>query len=683
MSMTQPVPTVSDAFPVWRFRKMSPAEPNQDSVVGEFFSSVSDLPERFVRETIQNAMDARREDHLGPVKVRFGFSGAQGALTGDRKRRYIARLEDHICAVASRLSARPAATTSDDDSARRAYDPVAVLDQPLTYLTVGDFGTRGLQGDIRGNSPFEKDNHFWGFFRSIGISPKTGTEGGSWGLGKWVFTDASIINASFGVTLSVGAPGGLMMGQAVLQTHKIDAAKYPPHGSFAIPDNADDHEWLPMPSCDQGDIARLCYDFGLTRFASAQAEPGLSVIVPYPKAELTPDSIKKAVVLQYLFAIVRRDLVVEIDHPDTGPVAIDESTIESVAGDVQADNEDEASQESSASLQKLIRLVRWARDLPDREHLTAEAAEPVKGMAIDPLRQRLERGDRLAFRLDTQVRQQGSSRRESASFYVYIESDDGLDTGHDYFVRGHLRIPDMHHIRNRRARAYTYIPGQSSLAQLLRDAEGPAHARWSANSPRAAQAWVNAQTRISETRRAAEHILRALAARPVATPQYDILADLFPAEPSLAGSGSSGRPGTGEAGSGRPPGASSQPMQVTRVAGGFTVRGSPEAVAQSRRWQIKFAYDVARGNAFKRYETAVRDGIPDFSLTRGRGIRHVSEGAFVEIASDNVLHLEVDDLGTGDFQVRVIGFDDRDIIVDITPLNETTQDTADDQGAEV
>ena len=41
-------------------------------------------------------------------------------------------------------------------------------------------------------SPNPADNeHFYWFFRNIGRSGKRDEDAGSWGLGKWVFPDAS------------------------------------------------------------------------------------------------------------------------------------------------------------------------------------------------------------------------------------------------------------------------------------------------------------------------------------------------------------------------------------------------------------------------------------------------------------------------------------------------------------
>ena len=87
------------------------------------------------------------------------------------------------------IQADPSADAAERDA---IDDALARMDGPMPWVTVEDFGTTGLAGNIEANDPKEPGNHFWGFFRSIGISPKGEDAGGSWGLGKWVFPDARV-----------------------------------------------------------------------------------------------------------------------------------------------------------------------------------------------------------------------------------------------------------------------------------------------------------------------------------------------------------------------------------------------------------------------------------------------------------------------------------------------------------
>ena len=287
----------------------------ENPVQGEFFTSAADMPERLVRESIQNSMDAALGNEQ--VRVRFAFSGPQHALSATRAKPYLDELSPHLDAVTQASSPSGGlAVREEAEAVNEAYD---LLEQPLDYLVVEDFGTRGLTGDVQANGANEVGNNFWGFFRQVGISTKGQDEAGSWGLGKWVFPDASRINALIAITRRTGERDTLVMGLAILKTHELDGSRYPAYGHFAAADDADDVDWFPMPvSGDESPLflSQAENDFRLWR----GRQPGLSVIIPWPKEELTPASIARAVITQYFLPIMRGRLEVVIQHPyEEGP----------------------------------------------------------------------------------------------------------------------------------------------------------------------------------------------------------------------------------------------------------------------------------------------------------------------------------------------------------------------------
>ena len=72
----------------WRFRRMQPAELNQDPLEREFFSG-EPINERLVREAVQNSLDAGLA-HAGrgaePVRVRFSLRGRPLSAAPRRRR---------------------------------------------------------------------------------------------------------------------------------------------------------------------------------------------------------------------------------------------------------------------------------------------------------------------------------------------------------------------------------------------------------------------------------------------------------------------------------------------------------------------------------------------------------------------------------------------------------------------
>ncbi|MBO3803981.1 MAG: hypothetical protein JTT11_08975 [Candidatus Brockarchaeota archaeon] len=262
-------------------------EMNTDPVEGEFFTPQR-LTESLVREAIQNSLDAKLPQ--SQLRMRFALSGSSNRLPPEKARRYCEGLRPHIEKVAA------------DYSLPRE-------DEPMNFLVIEDFGTRGLCGDPE--QAFDSDtsgpkNDFYYFWRNIGRSSKREAERGRWGLGKTVFPAASRINAFFGLTIRADDRKRLLMGQAVLKTHTIGDIRYCPYGFFAEFDQE-----FAMPVTDQELLENFCSDFGLKR----TSEPGLSIVVPYfREEELLKDDIEQAVIMNYFYPILSRDLIVEFEE---------------------------------------------------------------------------------------------------------------------------------------------------------------------------------------------------------------------------------------------------------------------------------------------------------------------------------------------------------------------------------
>ena len=638
---------------------MAPSEPNQNPFQGEFFSA--DLPQRFVRESVQNSLDARAG--RDPVTVRFTISGPGGAVSAEHADRYLTGLRPHFEAVVRSESAN---VGSDSDRRRELEHRAALFDGSLPFLVVEDFGTTGLHGDIRANDIRAEGNDFWGFFRSIGISPKDDDAGGSWGLGKWVFPDASKLNAFIGVTRRAGEERFLLMGQAMLKLHESDGRKYPPVGFFAARSDEEDRDWLPMPVESVGlspDDVEADHDVGgsLVRDAMIDfglrpgGQPGTSVVIPHPMDELTdPGNLAYAVIRQYFHPIIAGDLVAEIASPGESIRTINADTIADEARRTASRDTDDPEQQADAVV-RAMELARWG--LRQRNGVVVADARrnrpAIASDQADQLRERYQNGERLAFRVQCRVR----GRRNS--FRVCLERDDSLTAGHDYYVRGHLHIPGMDFLARHRARALVVVDNKSELGHLLRDAEGPSHEKWRADAPRLKEkGWPAAATRVREVQHAAARILDALAEKPVEV-QRDALSDLFP---GTAGE----RSGPGPAKPSKPTVTpKEQPrVRVRRVTSGFELVPAGNHNLSGEVLEVYMAYDVARGTtktALSRFEKGLRAGCPDFSLRNGR-LTVESHQCEVAIRSEN--EVEVRPEGPK-FSLKVTGFDDRDVVVKV------------------
>ena len=87
------------------------------------------------------------------------------------------------------------------------------------------------------------------------------------------------------------------------------------------------------------------------------------------------------------------------------------------------------------------------------------------------------------------VRKNGN-RKEHTRFRLYVQHDDSLSHGHDYYVRGMLSIPEKDSLGHRPARTLLVVDEREPLAAMLRDSEPPAHTSWRPQDERVAKRWV-------------------------------------------------------------------------------------------------------------------------------------------------------------------------------------------------
>jgi hypothetical protein len=138
----------------------------------------------FVREVLQNSLDARKSLSEAPVEVKFTFR----QLHGEDRKRFLdtidwSYLQIHLQAVAGSHTAM---------STPLANTLTALRYSPLTILRIDDSGTEGLTGDE--DSP---GTNFSSLCRNILDTTKDApSKGGSYGLGKallWQFSTLSTV----------------------------------------------------------------------------------------------------------------------------------------------------------------------------------------------------------------------------------------------------------------------------------------------------------------------------------------------------------------------------------------------------------------------------------------------------------------------------------------------------------
>lgn len=181
--------------------------------------------ETLVRETVQNALDARRAPGAS-VFVRFRVV----ELAGSHRENFLkaigfADLRPHLEAV-TRDPTHVGRSLADG---LRRFD----TDAKLLCLYVEDAGTQGLRGDEEGHSPFAALVR-----NDLDSRKSTTTAGGSYGLGKAVLWQCSSIRtALFGsIVADREAEGIRLIAKADLATHEFRSERCDGAGWFGVHD---------------------------------------------------------------------------------------------------------------------------------------------------------------------------------------------------------------------------------------------------------------------------------------------------------------------------------------------------------------------------------------------------------------------------------------------------------------
>ncbi|MGO7087504.1 hypothetical protein AB9E14_07550 [Rhizobium leguminosarum] len=248
--------------------------------------------ETFVREAIQNTLDARL-DVGRPAIIRFGFH--QAALSSRR-----AFLEGAV-------------------KLREIADFPPVEDWQngqINWVTIEDFNTRGLDGSLD-----DRLGNFWNYWLNFGVSNKDGAKRGGRGIGRVTFLIASRMQTVLALTRRVDDDVTAACGMTLLRTMRTEGVVRTTH-AYLADNERDDVFGLHVAGDFNNSLAAA---FSLNGYKSAPTNSGLALIIPYPHADLTPEGILASAVEHFAPAILNGSLVVQVDD-----VTLDKGSIKDV-----------------------------------------------------------------------------------------------------------------------------------------------------------------------------------------------------------------------------------------------------------------------------------------------------------------------------------------------------------------
>jgi hypothetical protein len=255
----------------------------------------------------------------------------------------------------------------------------------------------------------------------------------------------------------------------------------------------------------------------------------------------------------------------------------------------------------------------------------------------------------------------------SASFSVFLVRDAKLDRGEDHYIRQGITITDIRMLREHEVRGLLVVD-DNELSTLLGDAENPAHTDWQERSTKLKERFNHGPSCLRFVRSSLRELVKIIS-RPPKGLDERLLEDLFfvakvvsTAGPLNQGKGGQKRNGGDTVGEPNPPRPKPPIVRLEKMSGGFRVSGRE---GLSGALNIDVAYEVRRGNPFKRYDPN------DFDLSRAP-IDVAAKRAAIAIVGGNRLRVTIQ---SDDFEVKVTGFDpNRDLKVRARhePQEETT-----------
>lgn len=424
---------------VWHFEQRHPAGVQIIPKDDEHFAAVSGIVTSLVRETTQNSGDAWAE--TVPVRMHFRFGKLDAA-----------RFADYVIDLPPHLTHFPA--QCETLASRRN----------VTYLAVEDFGTHGLRGGYGLDEGVESS--YVAFWRRYGESSKSEDAGGRHGLGKSTISSASKLRLFFGATVRSDDPQRrlLLQGQISLRPHRIGDKSFDAYGLWYDNSRKD-----LMPFIDKA-AARFVHDFDLRR----GKEPGLSVVIPFPDDDLTPDEIIKAVIENTFHQIITGHLIVQVD--DT---IIDPNTIFRLAGKAGLER-----LKAAMTLSADVKRKTFPSFSPRPETATQRLkAEHFSDAAVEELRKRWAAGDMVSVELPVRIAKK-QARSEIGAVQLYVRREQNSDLRKETYVRGRVTVR-LRPIANRTNCVALLVADTGIASTFLGDAEPPAHDHWYLNRVRA------------------------------------------------------------------------------------------------------------------------------------------------------------------------------------------------------
>jgi len=499
----------------WQFAEQIPGYNENENISEEFFSNADVLSEvaGVVRESIQNSLD-EVTDSSKPVRMVFTV----GTQTPKIANSYFEKLYPHIEVTDIR--------------------EIPVWTDPSLFLVIEDFNTRGLEGPTTPKAPTEQDvinakpiykHSFWFFEWKTGGSDKGSGNRGSWGVGKIVFPRASRIKSHLVLSIrraeaSPNNDPSIMFGHSILKYRSRSDKRFVPDCQWMTKDDQN----MSIPSSDASAQAQFIKDWKLTRQIG---ELGTSIVVPFCRESMNVKNLVQSIIRDYFISILGGQLVCAVRDDNGNTTEINKKTIVSLIEEEFGEENTSRRARSAAELNILCGMY-----VAHEAGATVKVAIPVNGSQAnvwseimfsaedaDRITHAYNSGQTIELSVGTAVPEMISPTNKEKSndvFTVLLKKVMEM-RGSTVFCREGILIPAANTASLLQNCVSMVIVGsmssagivENSLANLLKNAEGPSHEKWSPSATKFKGRYKpkkSADAVISWVKQSAERCLRLI-----------------------------------------------------------------------------------------------------------------------------------------------------------------------------
>ena len=462
------------------------------------------------------------------------------------------------------------------------------------------------------------------------------------GVGKTVFHAASELRSFFGLTIRRDDSRELLLGKVLINPHYFNGVSYSYYGHFSEKDGA--------PIEEKSRLKNFKKVFGVTR----NEESGLSVVIPQPVKEITPETILGSAIVHYFYPISQGTLEIEVINASSN-IILDKNNLSELVKKYNWED----SIWKDRPMKKLVEFIEQIQTTPKNDMIKLsvpndkpEINETSFGGELTDIRSRYDENMFLWFRVPVSIKPNGKSEKPSY-FDVYLLKNDLLKRPSEYYIRAGISIFEIKKIQRLRLPLLALLSADDvHLSNFLGDCETPAHTDWKENDEEFKERYDLAGRTLRFIKNSMQNIVRVLEQPPLGLDK-DSLKNIFYLDEKDTGNI---RP--------IPDIPPSQPrpfdlIKIHKIHGGFSVVLSEKDKLQSFTAfsaNIKIALAVRRGDPYSNYHPM------DFDLNHDSYHKKVKNGSY-KVLTPNMIYVYVN---RPNFKFQIKGFDPhRDLVIDI------------------